>query len=73
MKGNTPLARTTVKKIYNTYLAVVPFDDGSSLRILLTKDGRNNIQPCTSEHRFIYESVSEEIRLKINKLIEESM
>lgn len=70
MKGNTPLAKTTVTKTNNNYLAVIPFIDSSSLQIMLTNCKDNNIQPCTLKDRFIYESLSKDIRLRINELIE---
>ena len=49
------------------YRVVIPFDDGSSLEMLVKKSN-SELVPCTSASRFIFNSISEEFRTEIRKL-----
>lgn len=51
----------------NIYRVIIPFNDGSSLEMLVKKTNTDLI-PCDSSSNFIYTSISEDFRNTIKKL-----
>ena len=67
--SKTPLSNTKVHLIDGEiYRAIIPFDDGSFLTILFRINETEDIHPCTSADKFIYSSISTDIKQQIYNL-----
>lgn len=67
-----PKTLSSNTKVYpiggNVYMAIIHFNDDSSLNILFKCSGIGFIEPCTLADKFIYNSFSEDIRKEIYSL-----
>lgn len=67
--SKTPLSNINVYLISGEiYRAIIPFDDASSLTILFRVSETEVIHPCTSADRFIYSSISTDMKHQIYNL-----